>query len=213
MARKSSSRLKNTVMKVLTTAEIRWVNIEYVINRALTLNINSLSYFAVAAAIAKDRIDCVVDSSLDVTQAFYDASSDELTASNKDYGSENSTDYRLERALLVHEATHAVLDMYKGQSLPVIDEETIGYLAQAIYSRATKAPAVGGPLGAARRLITEKSKGVTGPELNSGCYRFRFNAKDAELRELKGEVRAKYSGAVGSYVANGIKGGLQGLLE
>lgn len=213
MAREKSSKLKRTVQSVLTTAEIRWVNIEYVISPALTVDINALSYFAVVAALHKGRIVCVVDSSLPVTSASYDGDANELAAANKNYGSSSSTDYRLERALLVHEATHAVLDMYKGQTLPILHEETIGYLAQAIYSRATNAPAVGGALGEARKLIYKKSKGVTAAQLNSGCHRFKFGANDADLRPLHAQVRAHYSGATGNYVASGITGGLKDLFE
>ena len=36
------------------------------------------------------------------------------------------------RGTVVHEATHAVLDMYKGNGLQVLDNEFLAYLAEAI---------------------------------------------------------------------------------
>lgn len=213
MARSESSKLKRTVQKVLTKPEIRWVNIEYVISPALTVSLNALSYFAVAVALEKKRVTCVVDSSLPENVASYDSVTNELAASSDGYGSSNSTDYRLERALLVHEATHIVLDMYKGRRVPILHEETIAYLAQALFSRATKAPAIGGALGEARKVIANKAKDVSPTQLNSGCYRFRFNASDTDLRALHGKVRVQYNGATGHYVASGISGGMKELLQ
>lgn len=132
--------LKQNVINVLVSPPVRWVNFSFN-NRMIA----PMGFYQVASMVATDRIRCKTDSSL-TNQAMYDPGSDTIIARDHSFGES----YWDEKATLVHEAAHAMLDcLYAGKDLSgrsvpmlVVDDETMGYLAGAIYLIAGNAPSI-----------------------------------------------------------------------
>ena len=81
----------------------------------------------VGKAVSGGKITVVIDPGI-THDAIYNIKLNQLQLkANK------STFNLLDRALLIHEATHAVSDMRKIGKTPNIDDEAAGYIAQALY--------------------------------------------------------------------------------
>lgn len=81
----------------------------------------------VGKAVSGGKIAVVVDPALSYS-ALYHANLNQFQLKNN-----SATFGLLDRALLIHEATHAVSDMRKLGKTPNIDDEAAGYIAQALY--------------------------------------------------------------------------------
>ncbi len=81
----------------------------------------------VGKAVSAGKITVVVDPTIS-HDALYNVKLNQLQLKK------NSSSFNLlDRALIVHEATHAVSDMRKLGKTPNIDDEAAGYIAQALY--------------------------------------------------------------------------------
>jgi hypothetical protein len=129
--------LKTNLIDILVSPPIRWINFTYA-NRMIA----PMGYYYVASALHNGTIKCSINSKLGHTAA-YDPATNTVIASSHDYG----LTYIDEKSLLVHEATHALLDTcYNGRDMngskssgiTVLKDETIAYLAQAMYIIAAK---------------------------------------------------------------------------
>lgn len=81
----------------------------------------------VGTAVAAGKIKVMIDPTIS-HNAIYNAKSNQLQLK-----SNFSAPGLLERALVVHEATHAINDMRKLGLTPNIDDEAVAYIAQALY--------------------------------------------------------------------------------
>lgn len=124
--------LQKNIVETLVSTPVRWINFTFA-NRL----ISPMGYYYIASMVSNGTIKCGVDSSLN-NVAMYDATNNKIIASDNSYGET----YFDEKSLLVHECTHAILDIfYNGRdmnnkaaaSLTVLEDETIAYIAQAIY--------------------------------------------------------------------------------
>jgi hypothetical protein len=124
--------LKSNVLKTLSSPQLKWINFPFA-NRM----VSPITYWSLYGMVDGGKVKCEVDSNLNDT-AMYDAAANTLTASDGSYGET----YFYQKALLVHECTHAVLDCcYNGRDMnnnkaagiTVLADETIAYLAQAFY--------------------------------------------------------------------------------
>lgn len=100
-----------------------------------SVSVNHESFSRVARAIASDEID-IVENRFSTDIAMYSSRVDrrEHFAANTLYLGRNPRWSRLFNALIVHEAVHASLDLARS-SLPWVDNEAAGYIAQAYYAR------------------------------------------------------------------------------
>jgi hypothetical protein len=98
--------------------------------------IGTMHYLSVAALLDMGRIHCKVDASQipEGAAAVYDGSSNTIVAKD------SSLYYNDDKASVVHEATHAYMDMLgavqKNFKVKNLDNETCAYLAGAIYTLA-----------------------------------------------------------------------------
>ncbi|QDU31577.1 hypothetical protein ETAA8_67360 [Anatilimnocola aggregata] len=129
--------LKKNVIEALASSPVKWINFTFA-NRM----VSPIGYYYVASMVDNNTIKCAVDSNLSNT-ATYNAATNTITASDGSYGET----YFDEKALLIHECTHALLDcLYNGRDMnnnkaggiTVLQDETIAYIAQAIYIIAAK---------------------------------------------------------------------------
>ncbi len=81
----------------------------------------------VGKAVSAGKITVVIDPALS-HDAIYDAGSNQLKLKTN-----NPSPGLMERALIVHEATHAASDIRKIGLTPNINDEAMGYIAQALY--------------------------------------------------------------------------------
>jgi hypothetical protein len=124
--------LRKNVVETLVSTPIKWINFTFA-NRM----ISPIGYYYIASMVSNEQIKCEVDAKLQHT-AMYNFNKNTITASDGSYGET----YFDEKSLLVHECTHAILDIfYKGRDMnggasagiTVLEDETIAYLAQAMY--------------------------------------------------------------------------------
>jgi hypothetical protein len=129
--------LKKNVIEALVSTPVRWINFTFA-NRM----VSPILYYHLASLVDNNTVKCAVDSSLSNT-ATYNAATNTITASDGSYGET----YFDEKALLIHECTHAILDCFyngrdmnnaKAAGISVLADETIAYIAQAIYILAAK---------------------------------------------------------------------------
>jgi hypothetical protein len=125
------------VVETLVSQPVNWINFTFAGRM-----ISPIGYRYIASMVSNGKITCEVNSSLNNT-AMYDPNKNKIIASDQSYGET----YFDEKALLVHESTHAILDMFyngrdmnggKSGGITVLQDETIAYLAQAMYIVAAK---------------------------------------------------------------------------
>jgi len=97
-------------------------------------------FHSVATAIRRDQIH-IVENHFPEDIAMYSAraNSSDGVAANTLYLGRNQRSSRLFNALIVHEAVHAAFDI-SSRSMPWVDNETAGYIAQAYYARNSGLP-------------------------------------------------------------------------
>lgn len=94
----------------------------------LSASIKPSDFTDLATAIWDDRMSVEQDSKA-LLDAEYRFGPNKLVVKNA-----NITDF-LSEALIIHEGVHAINDMKKRGSLPAVDDEVAGYVAQALYVR------------------------------------------------------------------------------
>ncbi|WP_425615647.1 hypothetical protein NA78x_005577 [Anatilimnocola sp. NA78] len=129
--------LKTNVIETLASSPVRWINFSFA-NRL----VSPIGYYYIGSLVSNNTIKCEVDAALGHT-AMYDVTNNKIIASDGSYGER----YFDEKSLLIHECTHALLDhFYSGRdmngkaaaAITVLEDETIAYIAQAIYVVAAK---------------------------------------------------------------------------
>lgn len=129
--------LKKNIVETLVSTPVKWINFTFA-NRM----ISPVGYYYIASMVSNETIKCEVKAGLGNT-AMYDPKKNTIFANDGSYGET----YFDEKSLLVHECTHAVLDVFyngrdmngnKSTGVTVLDDETIAYIAQAMYIVAAK---------------------------------------------------------------------------
>ncbi len=169
--------LKSNVLSTLCMPELRAVNFMY--NGRL---IAPISWAFVAVMVNDGRIACGVDAAM-TDKATYDPQTDTITARDNSYG-----EYLDEKSVLVHECTHALLDVYNGArsedggsaTMTVLQDETTAYLAGAIFSIETKLTS--GAISPQKEAIAVVKPKLTEikkhPQWTTGCVYMQFSATD-----------------------------------
>ncbi len=124
--------LRQNLISALLSHPVRWVNFEHR-NRT----ISPIGFYVLATLVSNGTVSTRTDSSIQGRMAFYDPNSNTIIASDPTFGGA----YWDEKALLIHESAHAILDaIYAGRNsqglrapMRVVDDEIIGYLAGAFY--------------------------------------------------------------------------------
>jgi len=196
--------LKSNVLATLSSPQVNWINFAFA-NRMMS----PMMYRSLYGQVDGDKIKCEVDSNLDDT-AMYDPNSNKLTASDGSYGET----YFYQKALLIHEASHAILDCWyngrdmnnnKASGITVLAEETIAYLAQAFYLVASK-----GNMPSNSSAPDYQAVEIVKPKLDAimkngwtGCDTIYFTSTDVAGLQTAIKADPKYSNWASAAVHNG----------
>ncbi len=176
--------LKDNLINALVSPPVRWVNFMHQ-NRGIA----PIVFHRLAHDVHHNRVKTKVDRSIEGRVAYYDPGSNTIIASSPDFGNT----YWDEKALLIHESAHAILDtIYAGKDMhgkkspmKVVDDEIMGYLAGALYLVAAKAAgsSKSGPEAAALKIARSK---LNPDRAWDGCLTFQFTA--TELQPLRAAI-------------------------
>jgi hypothetical protein len=177
--------LRENLLSALISDPVRWVNFEHR-NRL----ISPICFYMLWRYVNDGKVSTKIDRSIQGRTAFYDPSSNTIIASDPTFGS----NYWDEKALLIHESAHAILDiLYVGRNMQgkkdpmrVVDDEIIGYLAQAFYLVSANADnfSKGAPEREAIKVAKIKLPNPRPPW--TGTLTFRFTAQ--ELQPLRNAI-------------------------
>lgn len=176
--------LKQNLIGALMSPPIRWVNFIH-----KDRGVAPIVFYHLAVRAHEGKIKTRIDSSIQGRVAYYDPGTNTVIASDNDFGST----YWDEKALLIHEATHAILDtIFAGRNMEgkrapmlVVDDEIMGYLAGAFYLVAAKA--AGSSKSAPEREALKIARSKLDPDQRwDGCLTFRFSAQ--ELQPLRNAI-------------------------
>jgi hypothetical protein len=176
--------LKQNLISALTSEPVRWVNFEY-----KNWWIGPQAFYILAGHVYSGIVNTKIDRSITGRMAFYDQFSNTVIASDPSFGDT----YWDEKALLIHESAHAILDViYAGrnssgvkQTMTVADHEAIGYLAGAFYLVAANAAGMSQVAPEREALKLARSKLSNRPPW-TGTLVFRFTAQ--ELQPLRSAI-------------------------
>jgi len=196
--------LKSNVLATLSSTPVKWINFAFA-NRMMS----PIMYRSLYGLVDGGTIKCEVDSSLDDT-AKYDADNNKLIASDGSYGET----YFYQKALLIHESSHAILDCFyngrdmnnnKATGITVLADETIAYLAQAFYLVAAK-----GNMPSKTTAPDYKAVAIVQPRLDAimkkgwtGCDTIYFTTADVTSLQTAIKTDPNYSDWASLAVHNG----------
>jgi hypothetical protein len=197
--------LKSNVLATLASPQVKWINFAFA-KRMMS----PITYWSLYGLVDNGTIKCEVDSSLNDI-AYYDPGPpNRLVASDGSYGET----YFYQKALLIHECSHAVLDCYyngrdmdnnKAQGITVLNDETIAYLAQAFYLVAAN-----GNMPSDSRKPDYQAVAIVEPKLNAimkkgwtGCDTIDFTTADVASLQAAIKADPKYSNWASTAVHNG----------
>jgi hypothetical protein len=122
--RSEDLRLRSMVASALSGPVIARVNVHHV-GRAIF----GTTLAAVAIRVLEGEIDVVVDSTMRTWEAEYDSGTDIL---HLGFANASST---TRKALIVHEAVHAALDIKAVSGMTIAESESLAYVVQSFYVR------------------------------------------------------------------------------
>ena len=177
--------LRENLINALISDPVRWVNFEHR-NRL----ISPICFYILGSHVSDGKVSTKIDRSIQGRTAFYDPSSNTIIASDPTFGST----YWDEKALLIHESAHAILDiLYGGMNIQgekdpiqVVDDEIIGYLAQAFYLVSANADGVSKSTPESEAIKVAKIKLPNPRPPWTGTLTFRFTAQ--ELQPLRNAI-------------------------
>jgi hypothetical protein len=180
--------LKRNIIKALYSEPTRWVNFRF-LNRMIA----PMGFYHLASLVHTGKIKVNVDGTL-TNKALYDPSSNTIIARDHSFGE----DQLAEKAILIHEAAHALLDRFfsghdingKRSTMRVVDDETIGFLAGAIYAIAANVSGL-----FARDKPSNEAVKIARPKVKAsmkrgwdGCYTIDFSPR--EVFSLQAAIKA-----------------------
>jgi hypothetical protein len=131
--------VKEQIVGILHSSETRRVRFSFQ-GTGGTVSVDPSMFQTVANAIVRDEIR-IVENHFPKDVAMYSARANtaEGVEANTLYLGRNQRSSRLFNALIVHESVHAAFDLAR-MSMPWIDNEAAGYIAQAYYARNSGLP-------------------------------------------------------------------------
>jgi hypothetical protein len=175
--------------------------------------ITPVAFIIVAQLIDKGRINTAVDSQMPAgAEAIYNPSTDTIVAPFDTYGRELWD----EKSVLIHESVHAYLDaaggrITNGQSMTCLDDETIAYLAGAMYLVAANVYTSSGKIGTIA-IKTVKSKMAAAPTPKTLSETIAFSKQEVKDLQTAISTDPTYSADANSHAQHdGLKKGLEGL--
>jgi hypothetical protein len=216
----TNARLASSVVKTLREAEVRSINFQYagttINGSSVEFVVTGMRYSVVADAVEKGRITCNLlrsSRSDDLPQGNIAVAQYVPSAGDKEGYSPDQFLFRresfgeflgAEKATIVHEATHAIHDVYLAKNCLAIEDEATAWLAQALYMRFTPRPVgggamlIGGPLDEALKLADKL--------IATGFGRVTRPVYAPDLQPLKHAIAVEY-GLVGG------KAGIQSVYD
>ena len=139
--------VKDQIIGILNSGEAARIRFSFIGNNgSQQISVDPGMFRSVAQAISQNRIHIVedhgsVDSAFlgDIAMYSSRANTETSVAANTLYLGRNPRYSRLFNALVVHESVHAAFDI-NSNSMPWIDNECAGYIAQAYYARNSGLP-------------------------------------------------------------------------
>jgi hypothetical protein len=183
----TNARLASTVVKALREAEVNSINFQYMgttINgKSVNFLVTGMRYSAVADLVATGRITCnllgssssgslpkgniVVATYVPTSGSQGGYAADQFLFPSESFGEYSGS----EKATIVHEATHAIHDVFLMTNCLAIEDEATAWLGQALYMRLTPhtlsvgGMLIGGPmdeaLKVADKMLASKSRSQT----------------------------------------------------
>lgn len=160
------------VAQLLEGSAIDWVSIQF-----NGLTVKPADFRAVAKAIRQKQIQVVFEPSLGFDHAIYQADNDRMLVPMTYFST-------LElKALIVHEAAHAALDLVHQKAVRKSDSEAIAYLAQQTYYKARTDETLEGStsLKAAGKIVNAKF---------NKFFKSAIRASDSEVWDLRWAIGA-----------------------
>jgi hypothetical protein len=124
--------LKDTFVSVLKNAYAARIDFNYVATTGTVLSLRGAHFSQIGNLISKGTLDVQTDATLPAGIAKYTALSGGDATANTFYVCSAPPRGRLFEGLIVHEAVHAVFDIYQ-TTVEWIDNEAIAYIAQGFY--------------------------------------------------------------------------------
>ena len=124
--------LKDTFVNVLKNAYTGRIDFNYVATTGTVFSLRGAHFTQIANRISNGTLDVQTDATLPAGVAKYTALSGGDATANTFYVCSAPPLGRLFEGLIVHEAVHAVFDMYQ-TTVEWIDNEAIAYIAQGFY--------------------------------------------------------------------------------
>jgi hypothetical protein len=197
--------LKSNVLATLASPQVKWINFAFA-KRMMSL----ICYQSLYGLVDNGTIACQVDSTLNDIAMYDPGPPNKLVASDGSYGET----YFYQKALLIHECSHAILDCYyngrdmdnnKAAGITVLDDETIAYLAQAFYLVASN-----GNMPSDSRLPDYQAVAIVRPRLEAimkkgwtGCDTIGFTTADVMGLQKAIKLHPEYSNWASTAVHNG----------
>ena len=132
--------VKEQMISILRSGETQRISFTFTGSTGATVSVDARSFARVADALRSGSIG-VVEGRFPNDIAMYSSAADTANgfAANTFYLGNNPRYSRLFNALICHEAVHASFDLTRS-TIPWIDNEAAGYIAQAYYARNSGLP-------------------------------------------------------------------------
>ena len=130
--------VKEQMISILRSGEAHRISFSFTGSTGATVSVNSQTFERVADALRRGAI-AVVEGRFPNDIAMYSSKAENGFAANTFYLGANPRYSRLFNALICHESVHASFDLTRS-TLPWIDNEAAGYIAQAYYARNSGLP-------------------------------------------------------------------------
>lgn len=121
------------MIAVLRSGEAKRIRFSFQGTNGSTISVGPDSFERVAVALHNNSI-AIVENHFNTDIAMYSSRRERGSQANTFYLGRNPRYSRLFNALVIHEAVHASFDLVSS-SLPWVDNEAAGYIAQAYYAR------------------------------------------------------------------------------
>jgi hypothetical protein len=126
---------KQTVIDILRSTETQTINFSFTGSTGMKITIQPAHFARVADAIAEDRISVVYrGGGIARGMAKYSSKAEGTDAANTFYIGRNSASSNDFKGLMVHEAVHAIFDLWSSR-VPWLDNEAAAYIAQGYFLR------------------------------------------------------------------------------
>jgi hypothetical protein len=161
--------VKDQIIEILNSSETARIRFSFTGNNGVQqISVEPRMFRSVAEAISRNQIRIVENHGQDDPAFLGDiamyssrANTETSVSANTLYLGRNPRYSRLFNALIVHESVHAAFDI-NSRSMPWIDNECAGYIAQAYYARNSGLPRTAYQYGSESILAYSVVEGIRG---------------------------------------------------